>query len=372
VRVGLIVTGGVDAAGRDVVPALLWLIERLARRHDVHVFVLHYYREPRTYPLLGATVHDIGRVEGPPGLRRARTAARLGGAISRVGGLDLLHAYLGIPGSFAAGIAARLGIPAIVTLDSGELVALPDIGYGLQRRWSDRRAVRNALCSAARVTVSTTYMARMPALEGTPVDIVPIGVDTNIFRISPAGEGPPWRLVRVASINPVKDYGTLLRAFAAAGSRIRDVHLDIVGVDTMNRSMQMLSDDLGVAPNVAFHGVQSTAALASLYARAHLHVVSSRHEAASVATLEAAACGVATVGTRVGYVADWAAADRAVAVAIGDASALASAIVDLLVDRERRRRVASAAHAWALAHDADFTAARFEAIYAEVASPRRR
>src|SRR5919201_2869321 len=77
-RIGLVVTGGVDASGRErVVPALLWLIERLARRHDVHVFALHYYREPRTYPLLGAKVHDLGRVEGPPGFRRLRVGSRL-------------------------------------------------------------------------------------------------------------------------------------------------------------------------------------------------------------------------------------------------------------------------------------------------------
>lgn len=76
-RIGLVVTGGVDRAGRErVVPALLWLVERLARRHDVHVFALHHYREPCTYPLLGATVHDVGRVDGAPGLRQVRLRAR--------------------------------------------------------------------------------------------------------------------------------------------------------------------------------------------------------------------------------------------------------------------------------------------------------
>src|SRR5216110_677434 len=81
-RIGLVVTGGVDRSGRErVVPSLLWLIERLARRHDVHVFALHHYRDPCTYPLLGATVHDVGRVDGPIGLRRFRLRARLAAAI---------------------------------------------------------------------------------------------------------------------------------------------------------------------------------------------------------------------------------------------------------------------------------------------------
>ena len=57
---------------------------------------------------------------------------------------------------------------------------------------------------------------------------------------------------------------------------------------------------------MTFHGFQPTDALASFYARAHLHVVSSRHEAAGIVVLEAAASGVPTVGTRVGFLADWA------------------------------------------------------------------
>jgi len=42
-RIGLVVTGGVDRSGRErMLPGIVWLIERLARRHDVHVFVLHH------------------------------------------------------------------------------------------------------------------------------------------------------------------------------------------------------------------------------------------------------------------------------------------------------------------------------------------
>ena len=81
-RIGLVVSGGLDRSGRErVTPSLLWLIERLARRHDVHAFVLDYYPEPCSYPLLGATVHDIGRVEAAPGLRRGRQRRRLSTAI---------------------------------------------------------------------------------------------------------------------------------------------------------------------------------------------------------------------------------------------------------------------------------------------------
>ena len=56
-KVAIIVPGGVDRSGTHrVIPVLLWLIERLAREHDLHVFAL--YQEPvaSRYDLLGASL----------------------------------------------------------------------------------------------------------------------------------------------------------------------------------------------------------------------------------------------------------------------------------------------------------------------------
>ena len=373
-RIGLVVTGGVDRSGRErVVPSLLWLIERLARRHEVHVFALHYYREPCTYPLLGATIHDVGRVEGPPGLRLVQLQRRLNTAISTLGARpDVLHAYWALPaGAVAAGIGRRLGIPVVATLDSGELVALEDIDYGLQRRWIDRRAVAGVIRRAARVTVTTDHMRRLASAVAPDarVDVVPIGIDVAAFPRVEHPDGPPWQLIRVASLNRVKDYPMLLRALARLVSALPGVHLDVIGEDTLDGSIQALANTLGVDRHVRFHGVQPTEAVARFYQRAHLHLVCSRHEAAGVVVLEAAAAGVPTIGTRVGFVADWEAEtpERALAVRVGDDAALAEAILSLVRDRPRREGMAAAARSWAITHDADWTAQQFETIYAEVA-----
>jgi hypothetical protein len=64
-------------------------------------------------------------------------------------------------------------------------------------------------------------------------------------------------------------------------------------------------------------------------------------------------------------VADWAAAHRSVAVPVGDSDALAAAILGLLGNRDSRTRIAEAARSWTLEHWADWTARRFEEIYAE-------
>ena len=93
VRIALVVTGGVDRSGRErVIPVLVALIERLARRHHVFVYVLRYHDRPCTYPLLGATVRDLGR---PAGLRRQFSA--LMRALRQDGPFDVLHAYWAMP-----------------------------------------------------------------------------------------------------------------------------------------------------------------------------------------------------------------------------------------------------------------------------------
>ena len=326
--------------------------------------MLRYYTERRRYSLRGATIQDLGR---PEGIRRQYAA--LLDAFRRDGPFAVVHAYWGLPAGLAASaVARRLGVPSIVTLDSGELVAIPDIGYGLQLRWRQRLAVAATCRLATRVTVCSRYQELLARVHGIEPDVVPLGVDTKLFVPGRRAEGPPWRLVHVASLNPVKDQVTLIEAMRHLVNRIADVHLDVVGEDTLHGSIQRLVARQGLSRQVTFHGFQPSDALVSLYQRAHLAVQASRHEAASVVALEAAACGVASVGTSVGYLADWA-PGAAVIVPPGEPSALAGAIEHTLGDRQLRDRVATAARRWTLAHDADWTAGEFDRLY-HASAPR--
>ena len=64
-KIVLIAPGGFDRSGSErVIPALLWLTERLARRNEVHVCVLGGADAPARYTLAGAQVHVLGRVVG--------------------------------------------------------------------------------------------------------------------------------------------------------------------------------------------------------------------------------------------------------------------------------------------------------------------
>jgi glycosyltransferase involved in cell wall biosynthesis len=459
-KIALVTNGGFDRSGREaVIPALLNLVARLARRHEVHVFALAQYPEPCTYPLLGATVHNLAALPAPrgygtnhagngaranghgpiasgrngesvrapdpgadadggallstedtrpdaidpsasrttknghpakgrsskgtnhtgnhaaigagwsiPGLRLLRAAPRLLRALRAAGPFDLLHAYMGVPAAAVAMVAARrLHLPFVVTFDGNELVALPEINYGLGLSYRGRFVRRLITRAADRITVSTLYMSMLARDHGLRAEVIPLGVDLSMVPTQgPAAEGPPWRLLHVAHINPVKDQSTLLQALALVRAQEPAVHLHIVGSDTLAGAVHAQCEILGLSGHVTFTGALPADEVWPYYARSHLLLLPSRHEAAGVAVLEAAACSLPTVGTDVGYVSEWALRGAARATRVGDAPALARAILDLLRDRAARRRMGEEARALSCFHNADWTATRFEELYHQV------
>jgi glycosyltransferase involved in cell wall biosynthesis len=102
--------------------------------------------------------------------------------------------------------------------------------------------------------------------------------------------------------------------------------------------LQRQACDLGLADTVCFRGDVDHGALPDVYRAASAFVLSSVHEAQGMVALEAAACGLPIVGTRVGVIPELA-ADDAVAPP-GDADALANAIGVTLADSEPRARCA--------------------------------
>jgi glycosyltransferase involved in cell wall biosynthesis len=360
-RIAWIVPGGVDPSGVErVIPALLWQIERLAARHDLHVFALRQHPRACDYRLLGATVHSLAPARAPS----VWWAVERG--LHAHGPFDLVHAFwAGRPGLLAGLGGRRRRTPVLVTLAGGELAACPDIDYGGQLRWTSRTVVAASLRLAQRLTVATSFIAAQLEAAGYGADLVPLGAPSDHFTPAPSPPARPWRLLQVGSLNRVKDQHTLLAALATIVRHEPEVKLDLVGEDTLGGEIQREARAMGLAPFVEFAGWQPSSALAEWYRRAHLLLVTSRHESGPLSALEAALCGTPTAGTRVGHVADWA-PNLASAAPVGDADALARAVLDLLHDEERRRRMAAAARTFALAHDAEWTANRFDHLYHEL------
>jgi glycosyltransferase involved in cell wall biosynthesis len=367
-KILVVVPGGFDRSGRErVIPALLWLVERLARRHSVQVCTLERAGDACSYPLAGAQVHALGRAQrGMPGLRALALWRHMAPAIDQFGRPDIVHGFWAGTSGVLAGLAGRrLGVPVVLSVGGGELVWLPQLRYGGQGSWRGRAQAWLALRLASAVTGGSGYALR-PLAGRVDARVVPLGVEVARF-VAPVERpaGPPWRLVHVASINRVKDQATLLRALRLIVDQQPDTRLDWVGEDTLDGAMQRLCAELGLAGHVTFHGFRPSDQVAPLYRIAHLHLLSSRHESQAVVVGEAAAAGVPTVGTAVGVLAELAPA-AAWAVPVGDAAGLAAGALALLGNESARARMGRSAQDWANRYDADWTAAQFEALYREV------
>lgn len=371
-KLALMVPGGVDRSGQQrVIPVLLALIERLARRHEVRVIALAQEPESCEYPLLGATVLNLGNVRGIRVVRHGRQFRRLLNALRAHGPFDVLHAFwVNGPGRMAVPAGRLLHVPVVVSVGGGELVWLPQQRYGGMGSGLRRSLISAVLRKADAVTAGSRYALRACDRWRSDAAWIPLGVDAGKFRASSDRGGPPWRLLHVASLNAVKDQPTLLRALRLLQRRGVDFQTDIIGEDTLSGRIQLMARDLDLADRVHFHGFLPLEEVAGFYARADLLLQSSLHESMGAAVLEAAAAGVPTVGTDVGVVAEMA-PRAAVAVPVGDPEALAEATVSLLEDDARRATLAANAAQFARSIDADWTAAQFEDLYRRLVQPGR-
>jgi glycosyltransferase involved in cell wall biosynthesis len=349
-KVGIVVPGGLDPSGEiNVIPALIWIVERLARR-----------RGPRTVSAFGATLH-LPANSGFAAAWKSIRAEHLRRAF------DLFHGFwAGRPGLVAAAAGRFYRRPCIMHVAGGELVSMPDIEYGGFLRLRGRASVRTSLALATSITAASEAVRGEIMALGRPSQRLPLGVDLGRWPpLTPRPRSEPARLIHVGSLNRIKDHAMLLDAAHRLAHGAAEFHLDLVGVDTLGGELQRRAARMGLAMRVTFHGFLPQRDLRPLMERAHVHLVSSRHEAGPVSMLEAAAAGVPTVGTAVGHVADWA-PEAAIAVPVGDSRALALAVAGVLADDERRLTLAAKAQARAVEEDADWTVRRIDDLYGEL------
>jgi glycosyltransferase involved in cell wall biosynthesis len=364
-RIALIVPGGVDRSGEyRVIPALLALIGRLSLHNEVHVIALSQEKEAGEWDLAGARIHNIGR-----GQTRLRALAAMK-SLHRSAPFAVVQAIWSEHcGLIAVAAGKLLGIPSLVHVAGGELVALPDLNYGGRLSWRGRLREAVVLRGAAVITAASAPVVEALSNLGLAAQRLPLGVDLQTWPPrAPMRRDPdkPAKLIHVASLNAVKDQSTLLRALAAVQQAGASFEMDIVGEDTLHGKIQHLAAQLGLSGKVRFHGFLPQRQLRPVLEEADVMIVSSRHEAGPLVVLEAAVAGVPTVGTKVGHVAEWA-PQAALSVPVADPAALAAAIVQMINDEELRLRIAREALSRATLEDANYTARRFQALYASFA-----
>jgi glycosyltransferase involved in cell wall biosynthesis len=254
---------------------------------------------------------------------------------------DVLHGLWADEPGFLAVIAGRLvRVPSLVSVLGGELVGMPEIGYGGQLSRINRWLIQFAIDQADFVSAGSKYLGEIVRsdISDRHTMLIPLGVDSEMFHHIQTNltlrTEDGYRLINVGSLSRVKDQSTLLHGFALISEKYPNVRLDLVGGGPLRPPLENLVASLGINQQVKFHGEVSHERLVGYYQASDLFVTSSRYESQGMVVLEAAACGLPTVGTAVGLLPEL--EGSAITVPVGDYKALAQAALQLLEDDDRR------------------------------------
>ena len=148
----------------------------------------------------------------------------------------------------------------------------------------------------------------------------------------------------VGRLNPVKDLGTMLEAFATlATTGSIQTRLYLVGDGPDRAALEARRDALGLGERVTFLGARSD--VTEVLMAADAFVMSSKSEGLPMALLEAMAAGVPCIATAVGGIPDLFGDDRGLSVPAQDGLALADAMAAIIQSPELRQRLVSKATA---------------------------
>lgn len=196
------------------------------------------------------------------------------------------------------------------------------------------------------VTVSESSAADISrdfAVDRDQLQVVPLGVDAEVFR-PPQHPRVPGRIVAMASADtPMKGIGPLLEAVAKLRTE-RAVELVLVAKPIPGGPTEQLIDDLAIGDVVRTVNGIDDAELADLLGSAEVACVPSLYEGFSLPTVEAMACGTPLVASRAGAIPEVAGPDGLCAdlVTPGDPEALAAGLAGLLSSPQRRQQLGEA------------------------------
>lgn len=295
----------------------------------------------RSLDLTGLLISWRGRRRAaealPPGcgLRTLASPARLTHARwrrfdrPRLRGYDLIHGpnYIVPPAS---------GAVRLVTVHDLTAWRYPELVDHHSRHYP--RHLERALADGAHVHAVSHSVAR--ELEHD------LGVDPDRIHVirngvAPAMTGDPARgrnlvggpyILAIGTIEPRKDYVSLVRAMAAIWPIVPDLKLAIAGPDGWGRlDLDQVVDDLGVRDRVVTLGYVDDIDKAHLLAGAEVMAFPSIYEGFGLPILEAMQAGVPVVSTTAGAIPE-VAGRAAILVEPRDPSALAGALLSVLED----------------------------------------
>ncbi len=265
---------------------------------------------------------------------------------ARPGDFDVVHDNQGL-GYGMLGMR-RLGLPLVtsihhpITVDKRlDLAERGWLGRLDKGRWYGFVRMQGRVARHAGPLITVSEAAKLDICRDflvppERVHIVPLGVDTRLFRPRPQPR-VSGRIVTVTSADsPLKGLPSLLRAVAKLVTE-RDVHLVVVGSPAAATRAQAAQLSLG--ERVTFTSGLPDEQYAALLASAEVAVIPSMYEGFSLPAVEHMASGTPLVTTRAGALPE-VTGDAALFVAPGDPEELAAALRMLLDDAARRETLA--------------------------------
>jgi len=157
------------------------------------------------------------------------------------------------------------------------------------------------------VICSTSNYLKSEILELYPhveekIEVIPFGIDTHKFWASSKPDKTEEKFVigTARGLEHVYGLDILIRAFSKLQKRIPDSILKIAGDGSLRKELESLANSLGVVDAVEFLGYVAQDNMPAFLNSLDAFVMPSREESFGVASLEAMACRVPVIASRVG------------------------------------------------------------------------
>jgi N-acetyl-alpha-D-glucosaminyl L-malate synthase BshA len=267
--------------------------------------------------------------------------------------LDLLHVHYAIPHSISAYLARQMllrqnrRLPFITTLHGTDITLV-----GLDHSYLP--ITRFGIDESDGVTAISNYLREKTIQEfhpEKPIQVIPNFVNCDVYmpldeaartagraRYAEPGEK---LLVHLSNFRPVKRTADVIRIFSRIAKEV-PARLLMIGDGPDRSAAEWIAHRKGIQDRVHFLGKQST--VSEILPLADLLLMPSEQESFGLVALEAMACRVPTIATRVGGVPEL--IEDGVngrLLPVGDVEGMAGAAVELLSDPSRFQTMAETA-----------------------------
>ncbi len=283
----------------------------------------------------------------------------------------VLHYYFGLPTGMLQWLPGHhRKIPYIVSLRGSDVPGYDTFNTPLQFFHRLLLPVTRSIWNNAGKVVALSETLKDTALEAVPgVDIAVIanGIESEQFYNSNnrTGDSGPVQLICVSRLIERKGIQHLLRALQVMQ---HPVHLTIAGEGNYQQQLVDLAAEYDVADKVTFYGYCPREELVDLYSASDIFVLPTMAESFGLVFIEAMACGLPIIGTRVGGVPDIVLEDNGILVEPNDYLAVRRAIDVLAGDPQRRKTMGDACRRRVTKHYSWLSVAqKYEQCYAMAA-----